>query len=229
MVRYKILSAVTLGAAFFAAPSVPAWSQEVKATDSAGSAQVAAVQKFADRDLLADTMKSLDSDVDPVALGNSVDALSDEQVAALNRSLNNLNRNVFTAPATFDFDGAQFDAVLFLGRITTDFNKQQIQALTKALEEKIKFLYLAEKTGNDRFREMADRQEQKFLAKVGKFATTAEVTAGSEISGGDVKNGALKSNAKGAAKNAAKIAARNAIKRDIKDQAKKAAKGGKKF
>lgn len=243
MVRCKCLPAAALGAALFAAPSVPAWSQEVTATGPAVSTQVAAVQKFADRDLLADTMKSLDGDADSVSLGNSVNALSDDQVVELNRSLNNLNRNVFTAPAGFQFDGAEFDAVQFLGRITEDFNKHQIRALTKALEEKIKFLYLAEKTGNDRFRELADRQEQKFLAKIDRFAKETDATGGSETASGDASGETLKSvsktakgraiketklNGKAAATRAAKDEAKEAIKRDIKNHAKKAAKGGKK-
>ena len=102
-------------------------------------------QKFADRDLLFVTMKSLDDDADDTELDDAVANLSDDQVVALNRSLNNLNNNTFTAPSSFVFDKLPFTAVGFLGRVESgNFNKKQITALTKALEEKIKFLFLFE-------------------------------------------------------------------------------------
>ncbi len=195
--------------------------------------------KFADPDLLVETMKSLDDDADDTALDAAVANLSDDQVVALNRSLNNLNNNTFTAPSVFEFDGSEFMAVEFLERVTSgDFNKQQINALTKALEEKIKFLFLAEKTGNDKFLEKADSQEQKFLAKVDGFGTSSltgdAATSSAKLATKSAKKAAkqaaksaAKSAAKNAAKNAAKKAAKQAVKEAIKNQAKNAAKGKK--
>ena len=196
-------------------------------------------QKFADRDLLVETMKSLDDDADDTALDAAVDALSEDQVLALNRSLNNLNNDTFTAPSGFEFDGSEFVAVEFLGRVTGgDFNKQQITALTKALEEKIKFLFLAEKTGNDIFLEKAESQEQKFLAKIDGFGTSSltgdAATSSAKLAAKSAKKAAkqaaksaAKSAAKNAAKKAAKKAAKQAVKDAIKNQAKNAAKGKK--
>lgn len=196
-------------------------------------------QKFADRDLLVETMNSLDDDADAAALDAAVDALSEDQVVALNRSLNNLNNNTFTGPTSFEFDGSEFMAVEFLERVTGgDFNKQQITALTKALEEKIKFLFLAEKTGNDKFLEKADSQEAKFLAKVDGFGTSSltgdAATSSAKLAAKAAKKAAkqaaksaAKFAAKNAAKNAAKKAAKQAVKDAIKNQAKNAAKGKK--
>lgn len=188
-------------------------------------------QKFADRDLLFVTMKSLDDDADDTELDDAVANLSDDQVLALNRSLNNLNNNTFTAPSVFEFDGSEFMAVEFLERVTDgDFNKQQINALTKALEEKIKFLFLFEKTGNDKFFEKADSQEAKFLAKIDGFGTSSltgdAATSSAKLAAKAAKK-AAKEAAKSAAKNAAKKAAKQAVKEAIKNQAKNAAKGKK--
>ncbi len=188
-------------------------------------------QKFADPDLLVETMKSLDDGADDTALATAVANLSDDQVLALNRSLNNQNNNTFTAPSSFQFDGSEFDAVAFLERVTSeDLNKQQINALTKALEEKIKFLFLAEKTGNDKFLEKAESQEQKFLAKVDGFGTTSvtgDATTSSAKLAAKAAKKAAKQAAKNTAKNAAKKAAKQAVKDAIKNQAKNAAKGKK--
>lgn len=192
-------------------------------------------QKFADRDLLFVTMKSLDDDADLTLLLTAVTNLSDDQVVALNRSLNNLNNNTFTAPSSFEFDGSEFGAVAFLERVTDgDFNKKQITALTKALEEKIKFLFLFEKTGNGKFLEKADSQEAKFLAKIDGFGTSSltgdAATSSAKLAAKAAKKAAkeaAKSAAKNAAKNAAKKAAKQAVKEAIKNQAKNAAKGKK--
>ncbi len=215
------LSTLIVGIFVFALAVSPALAQDV--------------QKFADSDLLFATMKSLDPDADDTALDAAVDGLSDDQVLVLNRSLNNLNNNAFTASPGFEFDGSEFIAVDFLERVTSgDFNKQQINALTKALEEKIKFLYLAEKTGNDKFLEKAESQEQKFLAKVDDFGTTSvtgdAATSSAKVAAKAAKKAAkqaAKFAAKNTAKNAAKKAAKQAVKDAIKNQAKNAAKGKK--
>ncbi len=251
MTRNRFLSVVAVGAALFAAPVAPALSQDAPPTDPTVTTDTtsSSLHEFADRDLLVETMNSLDDDADAGALDNAVADLSDDQVEDLNRSFNNLNNNVFTAPSEFDFDESLFSAISFLERITVDFNKQQITALTKALEEKIKFLYLAEKTGNDRFLEKADSQEQKFLSKVDKFAGETETTETTDVTAETVRavklmskgaakqaakgtakqaaKGAAKQAAKSAAKQAAKNAAKNAVKQSIKSQARNAAKGKK--
>lgn len=190
-------------------------------------------QKFADRELLVETMQSLDDTA--TALDAAVVLLSDDQVVALNRSLNNLNNNTFTAPSSFVFDKLPFTAVGFLGRVESgNFNKKQITALTKALEEKIKFLFLFEKTGNDKFLEKAESQEAKFLAKIDGFGTSSltgdAATSSGKLAAKAAKKAAkeaAKSAAKNAAKNAAKKAAKQAVKEAIKNQAKNAAKGKK--
>lgn len=105
--------------------------------------------------------------------------LSDAQVFALNRSLNNSLHNRFGVVLVRE----QLEDI-----VDGDFNRQQINAYTKALEEEAKFLSFAERFetraeegGNDRFLRQADRmleksvrQHDRFMARVGdKNATTS--------------------------------------------------------
>ena len=143
-----------------------------------------------------------------------------------------------------------------------NYNKQQINSLTKALEEEAKFDKLSDKfaakydvTGNDKFLDKADmmslkgdRQKDKFLTKVDKFAaddgdevehhnkTMKSVRSGSKKSAkydakksakSDAKavaksnaKAAAKANAKAVAKSNAKAVAKSRAKKDARDKAK---------
>lgn len=163
-----------------------------------------------------------------------VDQLSDEQVFALNRSLNNTRHNRF---------GLVLDAGQLQVIIDGDYDKHQINAFTKALEEEHKFKALAEKfvdkteaTGNDKFLVHADRMLEKGLAKSERFLNKAE--RGSSSS--PLKASSLaqeraqvgtKETARSASKNIAKLeakaAAREAAKELRKEQTKEKGKGKK--
>ena len=166
-----------------------------------------------------------------------VKKLTDDQVFALNRSLNNATHNGLLV----DLNSRHMRDVL-----KGDYNKQQINSLTKALEEEAKFDKLADKfiskydvTGNEKFLYKADmmsdkglRQQQKFMAKIDKFDhdNSDEVEHHGKIKK-SARNSAKKSardvskkSAKGNAKDKAKSNAKNIAKSNAKDVAKSNAK-----
>ena len=152
--------------------------------------------------------------------------LSDEQVFALNRSLNNAINNPF---------GANFDSEHLQLIVDGDYNKLQINSLSKALESEAKFLALAEKTGNDKFLDKAEREKEKFMAMVdrfdghvsGKDSAAAAAKSAAKSAAKKAAAGAARKAAKNAAKSAAKAAAKDAVKQAVKNQAKNAGKGKK--
>lgn len=124
------------------------------------------------QDAAGDAQAALDSET--LAVAAQVDALTDDQVFAFNRSLNNA--------VASDLD-VNLDAADLAAAIAGDYDKRQINALTKALEEEAKFLTRADKleekaaaTGNDKLlevagkmRERAAERKDKFLAKIDRF------------------------------------------------------------
>jgi len=175
-----------------------------------------------------------DVDAEKAKVEELIAKLSPEQLFALNRSLNNATKNPFGV----DIDSEHLQMVL-----DGDYDRRQINALTKALESEAKFRYLAEKTGNDRFLEKAEREKAKFMANIERFdgsklakgqalraaredaEQTVKGQAGREAKAAAAQ--AAKEAAKGAARAAAKQAAKDAIKQSIKDQRKAAARGGR--
>jgi len=167
--------------------------------------------------------------------------LTEEEVIALNRSLNNaINNGLIDTVDTQSI----LDAV-----VDGDLNKQQVNALTKAYEEEAKFQKLAnkfelkaEESGNDKFLNQAERmenkasfQKNKFLSKVDRFSaidgdSAVAVKGFSKKVGKDRINdkslikGTAKRVAKGAAKEAAKSAAKGQAKQNAKNVAKQNAK-----
>lgn len=96
-----------------------------------------------------------------------VGKLSEEQVFAFNRSLNNSLHNVFPV---------ELDASILQAAIDGEYDKRQINFLTKAYEEEAKFLSLAEKfeakaeeSGDDKFLEQAERMTAKAKTSKDKF------------------------------------------------------------
>lgn len=156
--------------------------------------------------------------------------LSDEQVFAMNRSLNNVVSNRLPV---------EYDMTLLEQIVENNYNGRQINALTKAIEEEAKFTAMYEKTGDEKFLAKAESQKEMFLGKTGRFGATEEpVTpdAGeadippieAAISAAlDLKNNAKQSTrglAKDAARDVAKDTAKNAAKEAAKTYAKLAAK-----
>jgi hypothetical protein len=163
-----------------------------------------------------------------------IDQLSDEQVFALNRNLNNaLKSNL----------DLEYDAAMLQPIIDGDYNKHQINAYTQGLEQEARFLSKADRfqerydeTGNegflskvDRFTDWAAAQRDKFMSKVDRFADEdaggmdgAAMDTASLVGPGrsDLASGA----AKNAAKQAARAAARDAAKQAAKDAASKEAR-----
>lgn len=121
---------------------------------------------------LGDAQATLDVlNEETILVTELVGQLSEEQLRAFNRSLNNSLHNKF--PVDLDSDILQ-------AAIDGDYDKRQINFLTKAYEEEAKFLSLAEKfkakadeTGDDKFLEQAARMTAKaesskemFLARI---------------------------------------------------------------
>ena len=159
-----------------------------------------------------------------------VATLSEEQVFAFNRALNNAVKSQLYSDIIYDMD------ILESLDVTT-LTKQDINAITKAFEEEAKFNKLYAKTGNEKFLAMAETKKTRFLAKGGvvleeeETGTETDPALGSSESGTEEGTAALSSKearkeAKMAAieaKKAAKLAAK-----DAKKEAKAAAKEAKK-
>ncbi|NOQ78335.1 MAG: hypothetical protein GQ546_02930 [Gammaproteobacteria bacterium] len=150
--------------------------------------------------------------------------LTDEQIFALNRALNNATNNGLVV----DFNSDYLEEV-----IAGEYNKQQTNAVTKALEEEAKFDKLSDKftskydlTDNEKFLDKADmmtvkgeRQKDKFLAKVDKFDRN-----NLEVDHQIKARKAARDSAKSTARDASKNSARKDAKRAAKNNAKKVAK-----
>ena len=166
-------------------------------------------------------------------LPEQIAELTEEQLFALNRSLNNATNNGLIVDLNSDYMQNLLDG---------NYNKQQINSLTKALEEEAKFDKLSDKfaakydlTGNDKFSDKADmmslkgdRQKDKFLAKVDKFGSVDgdEVEHHNKVKKsvhGSAKN-SVKDTAKSNAKDVAKANAKGAAKANAKSVAKSNAK-----
>ena len=156
-------------------------------------------------------------------LPEQVADLTEEQLFALNRSLNNATNNGLIV----DLDSEYMQDLL-----DGNYNKQQINSLTKALEEEAKFDKLSDKfaskydaTGNDKFLDKADMmslkgegQKDKFLAKVDKFGS------GDEVEHQDKAKKSVRDSAKNSAKDTAKSKSKDAAKSKSKDAAKSKSK-----
>jgi len=136
---------------------------------------------FTSRDRLFDTFhQSLSLDRDPPLTDEQIaeykkafedyvhhSSLSDDQVFALNRALN----NALSSGLNIDFINS-YNWDLLLKVITEDYNSRQINFLTKALESETKFLAIYDKTGNDFFLTKAAIEKEKFLSRIDHFAGT---------------------------------------------------------
>lgn len=171
------------------------------------------------------------------AITEQVTQLSDDQVIALNRSLN----NAVSSQLNVNIDAAQIQSIL-----DGNYDNKQINALTKALEEEAKFTALSgkfeqksEETGNEKFLEhsermldKADSQKEKFLGKIEKFdkkdlvsnAAHEEAKHMSAQVAKDSVTASMKEEAKNMAKETAKSVAKLSAKEDAKSSAKDIAK-----
>ncbi len=164
-----------------------------------------------------------------------VESLSDEQVFALNRSLNNAVNSGL--PMVYDMQ--------ILEKIVENgYGKKEINAITKAFEQEARFTALAEKTGNEKFLDKALAEKNKFLRKADSTLVTEEVQESAQETVSEsvkysakqaTKNsaqenamGTAKDMAKDSAKLAAKEAAKNVAKEVAKESAKEAAKNAAK-
>jgi len=167
-----------------------------------------------------------------------VDGLTDEQVFALNRSLN----NALSSGLLVDIDTEDLALI-------ADANKLQINAFTQAFEQEARFLLKANKftrkydeSGNEKFLQISERmstkgenQKVKFLTKMDRFSESASALAGSTAkatakeSAKEAAKNMSKSVAKATAKKAAKAAAKETAKGIAKTEAKRSAKAAAKL
>lgn len=152
-----------------------------------------------------------------------VGQLSEEQVIALNRSLN----NAVNSKLLVDIDSEDLQQV-----IDGNYNQRQINAFTQSFEQEARFNLKAgrfatkyDETGNEKFLDHASRMEEKgstqkskFMDKVDRFSDSAA----------DDADSLAKQEAKSAAKNTAKAASKQAAKDVAKKSAKSAAKAAAK-
>jgi len=171
-----------------------------------------------------------------------VEGLTEEQVFALNRSLN----NAVNSGLLVDIDSED------LALLDDDANKHQINAFTQAFEQEARFELKADKfadkyeeTGNEKFLEHSDRmeakgedQKAKFLTKMDSFDDSATVAphsfakseakkqakANAKASAREISKGAAKRAARQAAKDTAKATARQTAKDTAKATARQTAK-----
>lgn len=183
--------------------------------------------RFANRERLRNTLMEQLLKQEPDTATAVVDAarvdafvanLSEEQVFALNRSLNNAVQQRLAL---------KYDLEL-LERIAVDqYSKQQINALTKALEEEAKLLARYERTGDEKFLQQAEARKEKFLAKADGFSRDAARMATKETTR-DTLRTEMKSEADEAAqaavKEQVKVQARLMAKEAVKAEAKTMAK-----
>lgn len=161
-----------LGLLLFLTP--PAFSQEV--VPEGKIAKEYSGKPFVSREKLSDTLLESNEGGDE-RVQTFVENLSDEQVFALNRSLN----NAVKSGQNIDFDLDLLETI-----VDENYDKRQINALTKALEEEAKFLAKYEETGDPKFIEKAEQKKEKFLAKIDKFGekdSSEEVTESSSFDG----------------------------------------------
>jgi len=171
------------------------------------------------------------------AIADQLTQLSDEQIFALNRSLN----NAVNSQLNVNIDATNIQAI-----IDGNYDNRQINALTKALEEEAKFTALSgkfeqkyEESGNEKFLEhsermldKADSQKEKFLDKIEKFdkddmirdSALEEAKQQSKQAGKDSVHESMKEEAKNMAKETAKSVAKHSAKEDAKASAKDTAK-----
>ena len=137
-----------------------------------------------------------------------VESLSDEQVFAMNRSLNNAIKSGL--PMVYDMD-------LLEKIVENDYGKKEINAITKALEQEARFTALAEKTGNEKFLDKSLAHKNKFLRKADSSLVDEAVQVSAQQS--------AKESAKYSAKQASKHSAKMMAKQFAKESAKEIAKG----
>ena len=157
---------------------------------------------------------SSNASLDAARVATFVANLSDEQVLALNRSLNNAVQQGLVI---------NYDMDLLEKIVTEQYGKQRINALTKALEEEAKFLALYERTGNEKFQARAEAQKERFLAKVESMhREAARTTLRDEVKSGVAE--ASRSAAKEQIKSEARLMAKTAAAETAKGLAREAAK-----
>lgn len=167
-----------------------------------------------------------------------VNALSDDQVFAFNRSL----QNALASGLWVDLDSEGLIAAL-----NEDYDKRQINAYTKALESDAKFTRKAESARAayesthdpellrqaERFEAKAESQREKFLAKIERFdATSGERKVRDELheeartAAREEARNAARVEARRAAQEEARIAAREAGRDAARDAARDEARRG---
>ncbi len=168
-------------------------------------------------------------DAEAQAVADAVALLSDEQVVAINRSLNDSRHNGLVV----DLDSAELLAIL-----DGDYDARQIQALTKGLEEMARAEQLAARfedqfarTGKEQFLDHADRalargerQQEKFFAKIDRFEGNPGLAAARDSALADARHDARET-AKLEARAAARAEARSVARAAAKEEALNAAKG----
>ena len=130
------------------------------------SGETPVIETFAETDPTEEDTEPGDEPTEPSQATVFVDSLSDEQVFALNRSLNNVVNSGLEI---------EYDFELLQKIVDEDYNKQQINSLTQALEQEARFLSKYEETGNDKFLAKAESQKEKFLAKTERFSDLGEM------------------------------------------------------
>ena len=182
-------------------------------------------------DAHADLPETGDIEGEIAATEELVGQLTEEQIFALNRSLN----SAADGKLLVDIDAEDLQLVL-----DGNYNNLQINAFTQAYLQEARFQLKSdrftskyEETGNEKFLDQAARmedrgasQKSKFEAKIDRFNNSPSTEA-AQLAKQEAKS-AAKSTAKETAKGAAKGAAKQAAKQAAKGAAKQAAKGAAK-
>lgn len=154
-----------------------------------------------------------------------VGKLTSDQVRWLNQALNNAEKSGLSL---------NFDQQLMQRIIDEDLDKHGIRKLTLALEQEARFMEKYNRTGDEKFLIKADREREKFLARIdgnsppslaGSAPAATSGITGEALAEKQVKE--VRHEARKAARDAAREA-RKAAREATRDAVKEAAKNAKK-
>lgn len=156
------------------------------------------------------------------ATAEALDQLSDDQILALNRALNNAEASGLLV----NIDAEHLQLIL-----DEDYDRRQIMAITTGLEKEARaldkagdFEARAEATGNDKFLEQAERFRTRAEVEKTKFFTKATRFDRDEMTDDGLDDDALDDDIQDAVLTTARETARDAAQENARDNAKNQAK-----
>lgn len=209
----KLLTQISIGLSLVIAPVTLGVSAQETSTDTTTEES-----NFGDKEALG-TLLFGETEVS-AEQQTQFDSLTEDQVIALNQSLNGWSNNSFDVTLSDE---------LLARLLSGELNDQQVMFAIRAEFEEAKFNSLADRMEEkgltkqaDRMRDRAESQKGKFGGKVDSFANDAKEGAkqSAKSSASEAAKGAAKSSAKDAAKGAAKSAAKENAKENAKNKAK---------